>query len=332
MVSNFDEFLVHQTEKPLAQVASDHSEWQDRFYFNIHDRNGEVAAITGLGAFPNRSSAMMQAYLFAVRQGQHYAYLNVRQVANDREVMQAGSLSFSVVEPLKAWRLEIADEANGIHGALEFHARCPLYLFSPIRWRNGDRLVVDQMHYTQAGDYSGSLTIADKTYTDLLGIRDRSWGVRDMPRVPLWIWISAQFSDCCISAWLWETPAGQLIHADGALTYESGEVRPIAGIEHDLELWPGTKRPKRGRFQLRLASGEVLTLTADEIGTIFLGPMSNRWSDQDPEALAQADSASFGFDQHCRFQLGDETGYGVVEYMVTGGSERYGIPAARMGG
>jgi len=41
---------------------------------------------------------------------------------------------------------------------------------------------------------------------------------------------------------------------------------------------------------------------------------------------------AFGFDQHCRFQMNGETGYGIVEYMFTGGSRRYGIPRTEMGG
>src|SRR5712692_760152 len=155
MVGPMDEYLVHQTESPLAQVASDHPEWQDRFYFNMHDRDGEFAAITGLGAFPNRK--MMQAYLFAVHEGQHYAFLNVRPLADDREDMRSGSLSFAVVEPLTTWLLDVSDEANGIHASLEFRARCPLYQFSPISWDRDGRAVVKQMHYTQAGVYSGSL-------------------------------------------------------------------------------------------------------------------------------------------------------------------------------
>ena len=69
-----------------------------------------------------------------------------------------------------------------------------------------------------------------------------------MPRVPIWIWISAQFRDFCISAWLWETPEGEVIHADGALTHESGEIKPIVEIRHELELVPGTKRPRSGHF------------------------------------------------------------------------------------
>ena len=30
--------------------------------------------------------------------------------------------------------------------------------------------------------------------------------------------------------------------------------------------------------------------------------------------------------------MNGETGYGIVEFMVTGGSKRYGIPPAKMGG
>jgi len=330
VVSRFDEYLVHQTEQPLARVASDHPEWQDRFYFNIHDRNGEVAMMTGLGAYPNRN--MMQGYIFAVQGGEHYASIQVRASDNDREVMNAGSLSFSVVEPLKSWRLEVADEAQGVHGSLEFRARCPLYTFSPIHWRNGESLVVNQLHYTQAGVYEGSLTIGDRTFTDLIGMRDRSWGVRDMARVPFWVWVSAQFEEFCISAWLWETPEGEVIHADGAIVHESGEIRPVTGIEHELELWPGTKRPKAARYRLTMADGKVESLIASEVQTIFLAPGMARWADSDSEALKRADAAAFGFDQLCRFELDGETGSGIVEYMVTGGHRRYVIPPFRAGG
>jgi len=58
VVGGFDEYLVRHTEQPLARVASDHAEWQDRLYFDIHDRNGEVAMITGLGAYPNRNLSL----------------------------------------------------------------------------------------------------------------------------------------------------------------------------------------------------------------------------------------------------------------------------------
>jgi len=326
VVSRFDEFLIHQTEQTLASVASEHPEWQDRFYFNIHDRHGEFALITGLGAFPNRK--MSQAYIFAADAGQHYGYLQVRPLNNDREVMTAGTLSFNVIEALKSWALDIDDEASGINGSLVFKERRPLYRFSPIEWQINGHVVVKQMHYTQAGVYEGSLTIGGRTFTDLIGMRDRSWGIRDMARVPFWVWISAQFESFCISAWLWETPEGEVIHADGALIRNSGEVRPVVKIEHELDLGPGTKRPKAAQFQLTMADGKVDPLTATEIQTIFLAPGMARWADSDSDALKRADAAAFGFDQHCRFKMGEEQGVGIVEYMVTGGHRRYGIPPA----
>jgi hypothetical protein len=162
-------------------------------------------------------------------------------------------------------------------------------------------------------------------------MRDRSWGVRDMARVPFWAWVSAQFDEFCISAWLWETPDGEVIHADGGIIYEWGEVRPVTKIEHEIELWPGTKRPKTARYRLTMKDGKVESLTETEIRTIFLAPGMARWADSDADALKNADTAAFGFDQHCRFEMGNKTGVGIVEYMVTGGHKRYGIPAVSAG-
>jgi len=54
VVSRFDEYLVHETEQTLARVAWEHPEWQDSFHFNVHDRDGEVALMTGLGAYGDR--------------------------------------------------------------------------------------------------------------------------------------------------------------------------------------------------------------------------------------------------------------------------------------
>jgi hypothetical protein len=335
VIGKADEYLVHQTELPLAQVVSQHPEWQDRFYFNIHDTEGKFAAMTGLGVFPNRKAGphgMVQAYLFAVHNGRHYSYLNVRPIDADRERMVAGSLEYSIVEPLEAWRLDVADEANGVRGELTFRARCPLYTFSPIRWQDGENLVADQLHYTQSGRYEGTFSIGGETFSGLVGMRDRSWGVRDMRRVPVWHWISAQFADFCVSAWLWETPAGEVIHCDGAIVPESGPARPVTAIEHGLELRPGAKRFRAARYTLTLADGEKVALEAEEIGSIILGPAPAAWSEDDADTLAAADTAAFGFDEHCRFRMAGQTGYGIVEFMVTGGSRRYGIAPATFGG
>ena len=123
-----------------------------------------------------------------------------------------------------------------------------------------------------------------------------------------------------------------MIHCDGAIIPEEGEVRSVTGIEHELELWPGSKRPKACRFTLTMADGERLSLEADEIGTIFLGPAPSAWSDADANVLAAADANAFGSDQHCRFQMAAQTGYGIVEFTVPGGINRHVRPPAQTGG
>jgi hypothetical protein len=248
--------------------------------------------------------------------------------------MYAGSLRFDIVEPLKSWRIEVADEANGIQASLRFDARCPLYTFSPVKWQNGDHTVVDQLHYTQSGRYTGSFRIGDQTWTDgLTGMRDRSWGIRAMAEVPMWIWVSAQFAAFNVTAWLWETPEGKVIHQDGAIVHESGEIQPIKTIAHELEVPPGRKCPARARYTFGLESGETVELTAEGMDAIMLGPMfGGRWDESDPEVVAKADADSFGFDQHNRFQMNGEDGIGVIEYMFTGGVQKYAIPPAKAPG
>jgi hypothetical protein len=328
VAGKMDEYLVHQAVRPIAEVDSDHNDWQDRFYFNFVDMAGEFVALTGYGAFPNRKNA--QGLMLANLGGQHFAYFSVRPLEEDREVMRAGTLSYEIIEPLKSWRVELADEANGIKGSLEFHARCPLYTFRPIQWKKGDYTVAHQMHYTQSGRYTGSITVADRTFTDLVGIRDRSWGIRDMAQIPMWIWISAQFPNYCISAWLWETPEGEIIHQDGAITYEDGTVRPVTRIEHELEVTPGTRRPRNARFRLTTDDGEAHALTAAELTSCFLAVPQNRWSESDAEAMARLDATAYGHDQHVRYEMDGETGYGIVEYMFTGGVKKYGVPPSTL--
>jgi hypothetical protein len=324
MIGRMDEYLIHQTVATLDRVASDDMNWQDRFYFNIHDREGKFVAITGLGAFPNRRT--VEAYLFAVCDGHHYSYLANRSLGNDREDMSAGGLCFSVVEPLSVWRLQLQDPDNAIEADLEFRAGFQPYEFKPIFWEKGGRVVAHQAHYTQGGAYSGSFRVGDREITDLIGLRDRSWGIRSLLDVDMWYWVSAQFPDYFITAWLWETRDGKPISMDGALVRAGGEVRPFVAMEHELELWPGAKRPKSASYTLTDIEGKKLALSAGELSTICLAlgvPLHFEESDQETWKKAQA--SSLGFDQFCQFRCGDDVGYGVIEYMMSGGSQRYNI-------
>jgi hypothetical protein len=329
VLGRMDEYLLHQAALPLAQVASQDPHWQDRLYFNLHGQQGEFLAITGLGAFPNRGR--MEGYLLAVHRGRHYSYFVSRPLAADREEMTAEGLSFTVVEPLRRWRLRLTAPEGPLQGELLFEARCPPYQFATIHWEKGGQTVAHQCHYTQAGRYRGALQVGNQALEGLLGMRDRSWGVRNMPLVEMWLWLSVQLPTACLTAWQWETAEGEPLYCDGALVGEDGQVRRLLSLAHELELWPGTRRPRRARLSLALEGGPGLELTAEEAASVYLGRQPPQWSEEDGEALARAEAAAFGYDQLCRFRGPGVEGWGVVEYVFIGGCRRYGIGPAALG-
>ncbi|MCS7276832.1 MAG: hypothetical protein NZ695_07460 [Dehalococcoidia bacterium] len=328
MLGKMDEYLVHQTVAPLAQVDSADPHWQDRFYFNLHDDRGDLLVITGMGAFPNRGG--MEGYIFAVHRGHHYTHFVSRALAADREEMTAGGLSFSIVEPMRRWRLQLAPADCPVGGQLLFEARCPAYEFGTIRWDRDGHTVVHQCHYTQSGRYVGALRVGEEVREGLIGMRDRSWGIRNIAAVDMWVWISAQMRDGCLTAWQWETAAGERIYCDGALVGEDGQIRRLVGLEHEVEMRPGERRPRRARLRFHLEGGEELETLAEEKASVYLGRQPLSWSEDDDQARAQADAAALGYDQLCSFR-GDLEGWGVVEFGLVGGYRRYGIPPARLG-
>ncbi|MFI5398542.1 MAG: hypothetical protein ACHQ9S_23675 [Candidatus Binatia bacterium] len=324
MLSKMDDYLIHQTEKPLAEVASDHPDWQETLYFNMHDRKGEFSALAGLEVFPN--AQYVRAYFFALHKGEHYSYMCAGPLENWREQIRAGTLSFSVVEPQQAWRLDLADEANGIRAAVDFRARCPVYHYRPIRCEDAGALIINQSYYTQAGVYRGACTLKDQVFTDLWGLRARRWGVLVMPRLPFYHWVSLQLPTCCITAWQFESCEGDMLYCDGAVVTEAGETTSITGIEHDWTLPPGARHPTRTRLAFSTATGEILRVECKEIESHFLGAFPNRWSDADSAALAEADAKAVSTEEYCEFTLGQERGLGIVDIVSLPGYRRYGIP------
>ncbi len=323
MLSKMDDYLVHQTARPLAEVASDHPDWHEALYFNAHDGKGEFSAIAGLEVLPN--SQYVRAYFFTLHRGEHYSYMYAGPLENWREEIRAGTMSFSIVEPMNAWHLDLADEANGIRASLDFRARCPAYHYRPIRCEEEGEVLIDQSYYAQAGTYGGTFTLGDEVFTDLQGLRARRWGVLIMTRLPFYHWISLDLPGRCITAWQFESSEGDVLYCDGALVTEAGDVTPITGIEHDWTLPAGTRHPTRTELTLSMDSGESLRVECREIGSHFMGAAAPRWSEADARALAEADATAISTEEYCEFSIGGERGFGILDIVSLPGYRRYGV-------
>jgi len=323
MISVMDEYLVHQIESTVDHVASTDVNWQDRFYFNFLDRQGRFSGLLGYGAYPNRN--IQEGVFRAVCDNKLYIANFTRTVNHDREKIFADGLAVNVVEPMKKWRVSFDLKDPAVKADLEFSGRNVPYEFVPIFHRRNGQVVWNQVHYTQAGSYTGSVSIGGQTFTDLVGIRDRSWGLRNIQELDLWIWVSANFGSYWLTAWHSETAAGKVICSDGAIMYDGKtEVVPIVHMEHDIQFEPGKRTPKSARYLLTDENGKRTEVLAQARDTIFVGLVPPGVVDlSDPGQLDMQDKTAGIFDQMQEFRVGSDVGRGLTEFLVVGGSEKY---------
>jgi len=328
MLCSMDDYFIHQTERPLAVVASDHPDWQETLYFNVHDEAGEFSAAFGLEVLPN--AKYVRAYFFTLHQGEHFSYMYAGPLENWRSDIHAGTMSFSITEPMKIWHLDLADEANSIHASLDFEARCPVYNYKPIEIEEGGEILIDQSYYTQAGTYTGSFTVGDQVFTCLRGMRARRWGVLIMTRMPFYHWISLDLADRFVTAWQFESADGKVLYCDGALVPESGPVTRITGITHDWTRRPGARRPTSTRLDLSTDCAEIIHVESREIGSHFLGAAATHWSQSDASALAAADASALSTEEYCEFHIDSERALGILDIVSLPGYRRYGLEPLKL--
>jgi hypothetical protein len=322
MISTMDEYLIHQTETTVDHVASTDINWQDRFYFNFLDRSGTFAATLGYGVFPNRNKA--DGFFRAVHEQKVYAVNFSRRLNHDREMVRAGSLAIDVVEPMKKWHLMLDEKDFGIRLDLEFRGRGAPYEFNHIFHRRNGRVMWNQVHYTQAGAYSGDITIAGKTITELYGIRDRSWGMRDMEQIDIWIWMSVNFDDYWLTAWHSEYANGRTICSDGAVSRDgSNGAIPLVLEEHDFSFATGSRIPTAATYILKDIEGNRLEVQAKTVGAVFHPFKPGVIDISDSVQLKKLDSTAPIFGLVQEFRVGDSVGYGITECLVAGGSDKY---------
>ncbi len=323
MLNKYDDYLIHQTSKPLAEVASEDPNWQEAAYFNIHDGTGEFSAICGLDVFPIAQYAA--AWLIVTHRGEHYAYLQAAPLANWREELSVGTLAFSIVEPMRRWHLQLADEANGISAVLDFEAQYPAYHFRPIRCEQAGEVVFDQSYYNQAGVYHGTVKIGERVFGGLRGLRARRWGALVMPRIPFYNWVSIPFPSRYITAWQFESYEGEVLYCDGAVVTKDGDINSISRIDHEWTLAPGARHPTRVGLVLSLASGESVHVECRELGTHFVGALPGHWSESDPAARALAEANAYSIEACCEFAVGAERAIGIYDVISRPGYRRYGL-------
>jgi len=327
MIQKMNEFMIQQGQKPIGELLSNEIDWDNALYFFISDPapERELALFCGFEIFPNR--AIQRATYYIRHRGEQYRGMSIQALEGDiGSVLESENFRFECLDPMSRWKISIDDPQNDLNVALEFKARCLAYAFPHVRLAGAYADAIDQRHYTQSGRYSGVLRIGGERFQSLIGMKNRSWGIRHWNHLPMYHWLTAQFDEFSVNTWLFEDQQGAPLFADGAITTEKGEITRIVSVEQELELHEGsTKRVRARHLKLTTEEGEVLELEGREIGSIPLAVLPNRFSEANPEERAAAEEAALWFEQHTSFSLGDQRGIGFVENCVAPGCKKHGI-------
>ena len=209
MITQGDDYPIHQTPEPVQQVFTSDRNFYDRFFFNGYFRQGEPYFAAAMGIYPN--IGMIDCAFSVIVGGVQHCVRASRVLGVERLDTKVGPIAIEIVRPMQTLRVRVNHEA--VQADLVFEARAPVIEEPRFTRRAGPKLMMDLTRFTQHGGYTGSLTVAGKTYdaspSRVWGSRDRSWGVRSVgpqdqagppaPAMPqfFWLWSPTNFEDTC---------------------------------------------------------------------------------------------------------------------------------------
>ena len=158
-----DEFPVHQAPLSMQYVASSDRNFYDRYYFNAHDRTGDIFFITGFGLYPNLG--VMDAYapcVAATRSGPCGSRTASAATGMKPEV---GAYRIEVIEPLQRIRLVCDGDEHGMGFDLTWNGSFDAVEEQHHIMRTGDRAILDACRFAQVGTWEGTLRVGGDELT-----------------------------------------------------------------------------------------------------------------------------------------------------------------------
>jgi hypothetical protein len=270
MLTEFDDYPIHQTALPVAHPSSGDPNVYDRYFFNGYDPDGEWYFGVALGIYPNRQ-VIDGAFSFLHHGAQQSVFASGR-LPDERAETSIGPIAVEVVEPLRVSRVRVTAEQLGLAADLTFSARSVAVEEPRQTLLDGPHTVMDATRLTQLGHWDGTIRIDGRAFTldgrRVRGTKDRSWGIRPVgqpvPGAPapglasvgglFFLWAPLDLGDECRFLSLFERPDGTRWHESAASTPILSRGDPVSGraaeravraagpVRYELSLRPGTRR------------------------------------------------------------------------------------------
>ena len=306
MLSSFDDFPIHQTSHPVARTGSSDINHYDRYFFNGYTRDTRLFFAAAMGLYPNRHVA--DASFSVVLDGgtadarQINVHASRRAPADRAEANVVGPIEVEVLEPLHALRIAVEAPEHGIRCELTFVRRsAPIeepHFFQQI----GQRVMMDSTRMTQFGNWEGWLEVdgvlIDLMPGEMLGSRDRSWGIRPVGEpsstgAPVadpqyfWLWAPINFEGFTTHFDVNEYFDGRRWHETGMVALVptgDQELEPpeaMRSVDYEISWRPGTRAASSCQIQMTPWAGESSSITLEplyDFQMMGLGYMHPEWA------------------------------------------------------
>jgi hypothetical protein len=258
----WDDYPVHQSAALIATVAPAQPGWSERFYFNVLRPTGEVAAILGGGVYPVRG--VNECYFCRLEGDQQLNVRSFGQLPGPGQAVQAGPFSLRCDEPLKVWSVSVdLDEAQF---AGRFTGINPPYLYEPVdvpaSEPGGDFDLF--RHFIAVGEWELEQSAGIDASGRLLGVRDRTWGVRTR-RIRWHNWCVFQLGERTLTLIHQELADGTVMHSEAGVVHRDGEVERLRITGHDVTYDPRTRQVSRAEWNFDGGNGP-LKLEYERVG------------------------------------------------------------------
>jgi hypothetical protein len=278
----FDEYPFHQVAASFAGVATGDPQWNDGHYVCFCDRAGNVAVAASLRLYSNND--VLDGFVCIRHRGRQHNIRVSRRLRPNLEELGAGPLRIELLEPMRALRLVLEDNAFGI--ALDVTCRGTTVPYEgPVEVTRVDgRLVGERMTYELAGKCAGWVRVGSERYEleSASFFRNHSWGQhagRGGPRLyaapavgrrgrapGVRQWVLFDMPDH--SGFYFVDPSGRRASGKGAIMLGDRSV-PVTRVEHELEFHEGGRRLRSGWFRLTSGDGEERTYRVEDLGWVY---------------------------------------------------------------
>jgi len=234
MLTKGDDFPIHQLSSPVSEVGTSRN-FYDRYFFNGYSKDGKIYFAAAMCVYPNLN-IIDAAFTISFDGIQHNCRAS-RVLNEERLNTKVGSIELSVIKPLKKIGLKVNDTDAEISADIVFEGIFNMMQEPKMIMYNGPRLVMDTFRGVQHGKWKGEINLKGKIFNledlDVIGVRDRSWGVRPVgladsqPVVPFeipqfyWLWCPMQFKNSAVQIHFVDDENGRLINGNSVVQSEN---------------------------------------------------------------------------------------------------------------